>query len=84
LVSFVAGVDLIKKIRRVPEEKIDKEDYECSLCFRLFLEPLTTPCGHTFCKLCLNRSLDYSKACPLCKDCLSDVSSAQSKDLELV
>ncbi|XP_033632252.1 LON peptidase N-terminal domain and RING finger protein 3-like [Asterias rubens] len=67
-----ARLDLIKKIRRVPEEKIDKEDYECSLCFRLFLEPLTTPCGHTFCKLCLNRSLDYSKACPLCKDCLSD------------
>ena len=26
------------------------EDFECPLCFRLFYEPVTTPCGHTFCR----------------------------------
>ncbi|XP_038063085.1 LON peptidase N-terminal domain and RING finger protein 3-like [Patiria miniata] len=67
-----ARVDLIRKARTVPREKVDKEDYECSLCYRLFLEPLTTPCGHTFCKLCLNRSLDYNNSCPLCKDSLAE------------
>lgn len=26
------------------------EDAECTLCFKLYYEPVTTPCGHTFCK----------------------------------
>ena len=29
---------MMKKLRKVPGEKIDKEDYECSLCFR-WVEP---------------------------------------------
>lgn len=34
---------------------------------RLFYEPVTTPCGHTFCLKCLERCLDYNPKCPLCK-----------------
>ncbi|XP_032885057.1 LON peptidase N-terminal domain and RING finger protein 1 isoform X2 [Amblyraja radiata] len=51
---------------------VDVSDFECSLCMRLFLKPITTPCGHTFCKGCLERSLDYSPMCPLCKDNLKE------------
>jgi hypothetical protein len=29
--------------------------------------PVTTPCGHTFCRRCLDRSLDHSAECPMCK-----------------
>ena len=35
--------------------------------FRLLWEPVTTVCGHTFCKSCLDRSLDHRPECPLCK-----------------
>nr|DBA30564.1 TPA: hypothetical protein GDO54_006527 [Pyxicephalus adspersus] len=45
-------------------------DVECSLCIRMFLEPVTTPCGHTFCKECLLRCLDHQPYCPLCKQSL--------------
>jgi len=34
---------------------------------KLFYEPVTTPCGHTFCKECLLRSLDHASVCPLCR-----------------
>lgn len=46
-----------------------------SLCFssRLFYEPVTTPCGHTFCLQCLERCLDHNPKCPLCKEELSEV-----------
>ncbi|XP_056156866.1 LON peptidase N-terminal domain and RING finger protein 3-like isoform X2 [Lampris incognitus] len=50
----------------------DPTDLECSLCMRLFHEPVTTPCGHTFCLQCLERCLDHNPKCPLCKQELSE------------
>lgn len=40
---------------------------ECQLCYMLLYQPLTTPCGHTFCRRCFSRSLDHSTTCPLCR-----------------
>ncbi|XP_078116752.1 LON peptidase N-terminal domain and RING finger protein 1 isoform X2 [Sander vitreus] len=61
-----------KTCRRVPEDLLDSNDLECSLCMRLFYEPVTTPCGHTFCKNCLERCLDHTSQCPLCKESLKE------------
>ncbi|XP_038647052.1 LON peptidase N-terminal domain and ring finger 1, like isoform X1 [Scyliorhinus canicula] len=58
--------------RTIIKDLIDASDFDCSLCMRLFLEPITTPCGHTFCKACLERSLDHNPLCPLCKDSLKE------------
>ncbi|XP_072039440.1 LON peptidase N-terminal domain and RING finger protein 3-like [Amphiura filiformis] len=60
------------KCREIDPSLVKADDYECSLCMRLLYNPVTTPCGHTFCKECLYRSLDHSKMCPLCKDSLAD------------
>ena len=46
---------------------LPSEDFECMLCFKLFYEPVTTSCGHTFCKSCLLRSMDYGNRCPSCR-----------------
>ncbi|XP_027012019.1 LON peptidase N-terminal domain and RING finger protein 2 isoform X1 [Tachysurus fulvidraco] len=58
--------------RTVPSHLLDSADMECSLCMRLFYEPVTTPCGHTFCLKCLERCLDHNPNCPLCKENLSE------------
>ncbi|XP_062039854.1 LON peptidase N-terminal domain and RING finger protein 3 isoform X2 [Lepus europaeus] len=55
----------------IPLASFDASDLECSLCMRLFYEPVTTPCGHTFCLKCLERCLDHNAKCPLCKDGLA-------------
>ncbi|XP_006135390.2 LON peptidase N-terminal domain and RING finger protein 3 isoform X1 [Pelodiscus sinensis] len=57
---------------RIPFELVDPSDLDCSLCMRLFYEPVTTPCGHTFCLKCLERCLDHNPKCPLCKEGLSE------------
>ncbi|XP_010216634.1 PREDICTED: LON peptidase N-terminal domain and RING finger protein 1-like [Tinamus guttatus] len=44
----------------------------------LFFEPVTTPCGHTFCKECLERCLDHRPNCPLCKQSLREYLRAGS------
>lgn len=51
------------------ESKLDQA-LECAICCTRFTTPTTTPCGHTFCKKCLVRSLDHQHACPICRDSL--------------
>lgn len=46
------------------------EDTECVLCMKLFYEPVSTPCGHTFCKPCFSRAMDHSNKCPHCRTVL--------------
>ncbi|CAM4393703.1 LON peptidase N-terminal domain and RING finger protein 2 [Lepidochelys kempii] len=59
-------------LREISAVLVDASDFECSLCMRLFYEPVTTPCGHTFCLKCLERCLDHNPYCPLCKEKLSE------------
>ncbi|KAM9584816.1 LON peptidase N-terminal domain and RING finger protein 2 [Trichechus inunguis] len=55
-----------------PGFSIDVTDFECSLCMRLLFQPVTTPCGHMFCRKCFECSLDRASHCPLCKETLSE------------
>ena len=48
-----------------------KNELECQVCYALMLDPLTTSCGHTFCRKCVARVLDHSSLCPICRRTLS-------------
>jgi len=52
------------------------EDFECKLCFCLLFHPVTTACGHVFCKKCLERCVDYNPSCPICRRKLSCMESS--------
>lgn len=41
---------------------------ECPLCLSMIVEPISTACGHSFCRLCLVKSLRrHKKKCPSCR-----------------
>lgn len=46
------------------------DDFDCTLCLKLLYEPITTPCGHSFCRSCLFQSMDRGNKCPLCRSVL--------------
>ncbi|GMH31541.1 hypothetical protein Nepgr_033385 [Nepenthes gracilis] len=46
------------------------DDFDCTLCLKLLYDPVTTPCGHSFCRSCLFQSMDRSNKCPLCRTVL--------------
>ncbi|KFK44019.1 hypothetical protein AALP_AA1G204500 [Arabis alpina] len=49
-------------------EKAERSDeFDCTVCLKLLYEPITTPCGHTFCRSCLFQSMDRGNKCPLCR-----------------
>lgn len=42
---------------------------ECSLCLSLICEPISIACGHSFCRVCLVKSLRrHKKRCPSCRE----------------
>ncbi|XP_072530678.1 bloodthirsty-related gene family, member 2 [Salminus brasiliensis] len=47
---------------------LSEKHFLCSLCEDIFSRPVTTPCGHNFCKVCLRKywSRTGSDRCPLC------------------
>ncbi|KAG0056336.1 hypothetical protein BGZ83_005455 [Gryganskiella cystojenkinii] len=40
---------------------------QCSVCCEYFTEPVSAPCGHTFCRVCIMQALEVSHGCPLCR-----------------
>ncbi|KAK3537971.1 hypothetical protein QTP70_024795, partial [Hemibagrus guttatus] len=49
---------------------LTEEQLQCSICLEVFTDPITTPCGHSFCKSCITQSWDTSPQCncPYCKE----------------
>lgn len=63
-----------RRERRTSSPKFPLADeLTCQICYMLLFEPVTTQCQHTFCKPCLQRSLDHSPTCPLCRTALSPI-----------
>nr|XP_055030201.1 E3 ubiquitin-protein ligase TRIM39-like [Misgurnus anguillicaudatus] len=49
------------------------EELQCSICLDVFNDPVSTPCGHNFCRICLKQCWDNSQiySCPYCKKTFS-------------
>ncbi|XP_057836643.2 uncharacterized protein LOC131046863 isoform X3 [Cryptomeria japonica] len=46
------------------------DDFDCTLCLKMLYDPVTTPCGHSFCRGCLFQSMDHGNKCPMCRTVL--------------
>ncbi|XP_060753870.1 tripartite motif-containing protein 16-like [Neoarius graeffei] len=56
--------------------KISGNRFSCPLCLYLLKDPVTIPCGRSFCKVCINDRWDQEDAngvysCPQCKETFS-------------
>ncbi|XP_067227837.1 E3 ubiquitin-protein ligase TRIM39-like isoform X2 [Chanodichthys erythropterus] len=49
------------------------QELQCSICLEVFTDPVTTPCGHNFCRTCLSKCWTNTQTCfcPLCKETFS-------------
>ncbi|KAJ0051105.1 hypothetical protein NL108_013843 [Boleophthalmus pectinirostris] len=51
-------------------ERSSEETFLCSICLEVFSEPVSTPCGHNFCRRCISQAWDTDGpcTCPVCKE----------------
>uniref|UniRef100_A0A8D0DAE1 RING-type domain-containing protein n=1 Tax=Sander lucioperca TaxID=283035 RepID=A0A8D0DAE1_SANLU len=49
---------------------LTEDQFLCSICLDVFTDPVTTPCGHNFCKTCITKhwDTDVPCRCPNCKE----------------
>ncbi|XP_053543327.1 tripartite motif-containing protein 16 [Ictalurus punctatus] len=52
---------------------VDQDQFICPVCLDLLKDPVTTPCGHNFCKVCINGFWDKEDlkgvySCPQCRE----------------
>ncbi|KAF4088739.1 hypothetical protein AMELA_G00058150 [Ameiurus melas] len=47
-----------------------EDQLQCSISLDVFTDPVSTPCGHNFCMICLKEFWDSSShcQCPVCKE----------------
>ncbi|KAM4031064.1 E3 ubiquitin-protein ligase TRIM65-like [Anomaloglossus baeobatrachus] len=46
-----------------------RNDLNCSICWEVFINPLTIPCGHSFCQGCIHAYWDKMTPSYLCPEC---------------
>ncbi|KAM7003194.1 E3 ubiquitin-protein ligase TRIM21-like [Tautogolabrus adspersus] len=48
---------------------LTEDQFLCSICLDVFTDPVSTPCGHNFCKACITEHWDSTDSCqcPNCK-----------------
>ncbi|XP_039464857.1 E3 ubiquitin-protein ligase TRIM39-like [Oreochromis aureus] len=47
-----------------------EDQFLCCICLDVFTDPVSTPCGHNFCKTCISQHWDMNQSCqcPMCKE----------------
>ncbi|XP_048836110.1 E3 ubiquitin-protein ligase rnf168 isoform X2 [Brienomyrus brachyistius] len=64
---------------------LSRADCLCPICLDIFLEPVTLPCSHTFCKPCFLETVDKANlSCPLCRKRVSSWARLHSRNKTLV
>ena len=56
-----------EKEKKSPEPPKKPPQLDCPICMAAFEEPMSTRCGHIFCRGCINSAIAAQGKCPTCR-----------------
>uniref|UniRef100_A0A8C6TA66 Uncharacterized protein n=1 Tax=Neogobius melanostomus TaxID=47308 RepID=A0A8C6TA66_9GOBI len=62
---------------------LSEEELQCSICLEVLTDPVSTPCGHTFCKHCITETWRVNAPCRAQPNVTQDHCLQHNKPLEL-
>ncbi|KAF1380480.1 hypothetical protein PFLUV_G00164170 [Perca fluviatilis] len=64
-----SGFTFINKVMASPSALLSEVQFQCCICQEVFSEPVSIPCGHSFCFTCITSHWDHGLAvsCPKCQ-----------------
>lgn len=81
----VSEVEVERGRGRSGAQPLSREDCLCPVCLEIYMEPVTLPCTHTFCKTCFLESVDKATlCCPMCRRRVSTWARQNSRNKTLV
>ena len=58
---------VLETLKKINNNIEFNDDENCVICYDKMSEPTMTPCGHMFCKKCIQLCLTHKNECPMCK-----------------
>ncbi|KAK5868118.1 hypothetical protein PBY51_009161 [Eleginops maclovinus] len=78
-------MSLVSELELGEDISLSLDDCRCPVCLEIFMEPVTLPCAHTFCKECFRESVDKATlCCPLCRKRVSSWARLHSRKNSMV
>lgn len=59
-----------------------RQNLTCPVCQGIFSDPVLLPCTHSFCRTCLQRSLQFNQSCPMCRKPFTEDQAIANRDLK--
>ncbi|KAL7875501.1 hypothetical protein AOLI_G00104640 [Acnodon oligacanthus] len=60
---MVTAAILDQSVMASSSSLLSEDQLRCSICLDVFTDPVSTPCGHNFCRVCLKEYWDSSSRC---------------------
>jgi len=59
--------EILSQLEENRKREEEDNELECPICFEFYKNAVETICGHGFCEFCINRCVERSLHCPVCK-----------------